>query len=394
MSELIPDARLDLLVVQPTPFCNIACDYCYLPNRDSTQRISPAVLRRTFEQVLPHPIAADGFTVVWHAGEPLVLPIAFYEDAFSLIDQLNRRAAPIAHSFQTNGMLITPPWCEFFQRHHVRLGVSVDGPAFLHDQRRRTRSGNGTHDQVMRGLKCLQQHGVEFHVITVLTANALAHADELFAFYRDSGIRRIGFNIEEIEGVNQRSSLNARSVSRQVRAFMERFADLVDQSPDAPVVREFDGLRQFIAHHPGYLERNQENTPLAIVSVDCEGRVSTFSPELLGLKSEGYGDFIIGNMLTDDLDSMIASSRFQRLARDVRSGIERCRVSCQYFGVCGGGSPSNKYFENGSFDSTETMHCRLHKQVVVDVMLDRQERAAEVKRVAGHIHGSLQVTDD
>lgn len=379
MSGFVTEPRLDLLVIQPTPFCNIACDYCYLPHRDSTRRIPPAALRRTFEQVLPHRIAAGGFTVVWHAGEPLVLPIPFYEDAFSLISELNVRAVPIAHSFQTNGMLITPAWCEFFQRHHVRVGVSVDGPAFLHDARRKTRSGGGTHDQVMRGIECLQQHGVEFHVITVLTANALAHADDLFAFYRASGIRRVGFNIEEIEGVNQRSSLNARSAVRQVRAFIERFADLVEQSPDAPVVREFDGLQQFIAHHPGYLTRNQENTPLAIVSVNCEGRVSTFSPELLGLKSEAYGDFIIGHMLTDELDEMIASPRFRHLARDVQAGIDRCRQSCEYFGVCGGGSPSNKYFENGSFDSAETMHCRLHKQVMVDVVLERHERTLDTR---------------
>src|SRR6185295_14215355 len=42
---------IELLVIQPTPFCNLDCSYCYLPHRSSTRRISPEVLRRTFERV-------------------------------------------------------------------------------------------------------------------------------------------------------------------------------------------------------------------------------------------------------------------------------------------------------------------------------------------------------
>src|ERR1700687_369022 len=193
--------RLELLVVQPTPFCNLNCDYCYLPHRDSTRRISAGVLWRTFDQVLRSPIAREGFTVVWHAGEPMVLPILFYEEAFAVLNELNRAALRVDHSFQTNGTLVTPEWCDFIHRHRVKVGVSIDGPAFLHDERRKTRSGKGTHQKVMRGVGCLQDHGIDFHVITVLTSEALDHADALFDFYVEHHIRRVGFNVEEIEGV-------------------------------------------------------------------------------------------------------------------------------------------------------------------------------------------------
>jgi uncharacterized protein len=59
---------------------------------------------------------------------------------------------------------------------------------------------------------------------------------------------------------------------------------------------------------------------------------------------------------------------------DIAAGIERCRRTCPYFAFCGGGAPANKYFENGSFDSTETLFCRLSKQAVLDVVLDKLER--------------------
>jgi hypothetical protein len=44
-------------------------------------------------------------SVVWHAGEPLTAPIAFYDAAF---DTLRSDAAPMLfqHHFQTNAMLI------------------------------------------------------------------------------------------------------------------------------------------------------------------------------------------------------------------------------------------------------------------------------------------------
>jgi radical SAM protein with 4Fe4S-binding SPASM domain len=91
-------------------------------------------------------------------------------------------------------------------------------------------------------------------------------------------------------------------------------------------------------------------------------RFSTFSPELLGLKSVAYGDFVMGNVRHDDLASIASSARFQRISRDVEDGIAQCRAECEYFGLCGGGSPSNKYFENGTFASTGTLHCTLSKK--------------------------------
>lgn len=377
-----PELRLELLVIQPTPFCNLDCDYCYLPHRDSKQRISEAVLRRCFERVLGSPYVEKGFTVVWHAGEPLVLPVSFYESAFSLIRELNTRGVEIGHSFQTNGTLIDERWCDFLLANHVRIGVSVDGPAFLHDARRKTRTGRGTHERVMRGIRALQDHAIDFHVISVLTKESLSHPDEMFQFYADHGIRRVGFNIEEIEGINRKSTLDSKAAAAQVRSFMRRFLELAKRSEAPLEMREFHGLAQLIVQgdRGGLLDGNQENTPLAIVSVDCAGNLSTFSPELLGAKSERYQDFVLGNVLCDDLDSVLASARFRRLRGEIERGIARCRRSCEYFGVCGGGSPSNKYFENGSLQSTETMHCRLSKQAIVDVLLEDLEGSLGLSR--------------
>src|SRR3954447_15105450 len=125
---------LELLVVQPTPFCNINCSYCYLPDRQSTKKMSPETLRQALDWVFSSGLAREPFSLLWHAGEPLVMPVDFYEEAMALLGRANRGGVRVDHSFQTNATLIDRRWCDFFLRHDVHLGVSVDGPDFLHDR--------------------------------------------------------------------------------------------------------------------------------------------------------------------------------------------------------------------------------------------------------------------
>jgi uncharacterized protein len=160
---------------------------------------------------------------------------------------------------------------------------------------------------------------------------------------------------------------------------MGRFLELAKASPVGPEVREFHGLARFITSgDPCFLSGNQENAPLAIVTIDCAGNLSAFSPELLGAKSERYGDFLLGNVLHEDLDAIVAGRAFRRLQADVAKGVARCRETCGYFGLCGGGSPSNKFFENGSLASTETMHCKLSKMAIVDAVLKDLEASLAI----------------
>jgi uncharacterized protein len=55
--------------------------------------------------------------------------------------------------------------------------------------------------------------------------------------------------------------------------------------------------------------------------------------------------------------------------REIQRGVSACARSCRYFRWCGGGAPANKLFETGSFAATETMHCRLSRQVWFDEVL-------------------------
>jgi uncharacterized protein len=229
---------------------------------------------------------------------------------------------------------------------------------------------------VLHGIRLLREHGVPFYVITVLTAESLLYPDELFDFYQEQQIPTVAFNVEEIEGPHTTSSLLGVEMRERFRRFFSRFMDLALAADPPLAVREFD-TSVCALRGPRYTQgsRTQENRPWAIVNVDCEGNFSTFSPELLGISSPRHGSFALGNVACDSLESVIALERFQALEKEIRRGVERCQQSCPYFAFCGGGPPANKFFETGTFAATETLFCRLHKQVCLDVTLGMLEKS-------------------
>jgi uncharacterized protein len=369
---------LSLLVVQATPYCNLDCDYCYLPDRHDRRRLEPALLDPILDTVLASPFVEDSFTLLWHAGEPLMVPPAFYDEASrriaAALERHGRSDLQIAQAIQTNATVIDGRWCECFLRHGIQVGVSLDGPAALHDAHRRTRTGLGSHAATMRGIAQLQRHGIPFEVITVLTAASLDDPDGLFHFFVDHGIRDVGFNMEETEGANRLSSLDQPGLEARWRAFLERFWELCATHPGALRLREFEALCGQVVGN-ARMDHTDMNRPYVILSVDVEGRFSTFDPELLGVRTERYGDFVLGQVGRDSLESALNTPAFQQIAAEMAAGVEECRHSCDHFALCGGGAGSNKYWEKGTLACSETQACRWRVKVVADVVLSGLERS-------------------
>ena len=375
--------RIQLVVIQPTPFCNIDCRYCYLPDRGNRAVLAEETIANLFSQVFESGWLQRGLSVVWHAGEPMVLPIDFYRQAFRLIDSLKPAEIELTHAFQTNGTLIDDAWCGFFTEANVNVGVSVDGPQRLHDINRRTRAGRGTFDKTIAGIRRLREHGVPFHVISVLSTESLAAPREMFDFYVSEGIDRVCFNVEESEGGHVSRPFGETGIEDAYYGFLRELWRLAAAAPGKfSFIREIDDATRLILRPKEAVFFNQLVEPFAITSMDWTGNIATFSPELLGLKSTAYGDFILGNVNRDKLADMAERPVLQQMRRDIDAGVELCRERCEYFSICGGGEPVNKLSENGTFISTETIYCRMTKMRATDLVLDLIElvgsRAAEL----------------
>ena len=197
----------------------------------------------------------------------------------------------------------------------------------------------------------------------------------MYAFFRDEGILHVGFNVEEQEGVNLSSSMQGEEKEQRYKAFLAKFW-ACNQRDGFPVkVREFEQVMGMIAGGQR-LRQNEMNRPYSILSVDAKGNFSTFDPELLSVETERYGLFNLGNIRDLSLIEATKSDVFQTLLKDMNSGMERCKQECDYYGFCGGGTGSNKYWEHGSLDASETCACRFSSQIPVDVLLEKLETAA------------------
>jgi uncharacterized protein len=366
--------EVGMVVIQPTAFCNINCSYCYLPDRNNKHVLEQSTVTRLFTELFDSGWASPELTVIWHAGEPLVVPVSFYREAFETIERLRPSTVKVVHSFQTNGTLIDEGWCALFRDWSAGVGVSIDGPRALHDAQRKTRSGAGTFDRTLAGIRLLRAERVPFHVISVLSRESLAMPDALLDFYLAEGIEEICFNVEESEGSHVSDLFTGEELRTRYAAFLRRFWQQARASGRVKFVREIDLAIPRIFRPEEAEARNIQIEPLAMLNMDSYGNVSSFSPELLGLKNADYGDYLLGNIMRDSLADIYEACVQSALLRDIRAGVAACNAACDYFSVCGGGAPVNKLFENGSFASTTTSYCALTQMVPTDLILEAYDR--------------------
>jgi uncharacterized protein len=361
-----------LIVLQPAPYCNINCSYCYLGHRDDRRLMSDDIIEAIREKIILRLRPTTAPAVVWHAGEPTAAPIAWYEHAY---DRLASVAPPhTSFAMQTNGIAVDGRWIDLFRRTNTNVSVSIDGPQRFHDLRRRTRNDKPTWVLAVRGLRRLQSAGFDPRVITVLHPDCLDGADEFFSFYRDHGITQVSFSIDEFEGANRVSSFAESDHKAEVTKFLVALMEGAYRDGFPLHVREVERVAHILAGAP--VAGNEQVEPWASIVVAADGSVSTFSPEFMEVTAPQYGNFVFGNIVQSDFEDFTATEAFVRTKREVAAGIAACRSSCRYFEVCGGGSPVNKFCEKGDLRTTETEFCRLSTQASADALLQFLNRRA------------------
>lgn len=350
------------ILLQPTTLCNLDCTYCYLPHRSLDRRMPEKVARAVAVTANRWAEQTGRFSVVWHGGEPLAAGR----------DHLAALMAPftgVEHHIQTNATLIDDAWCEFFRRHEIEVGVSIDGPA-TESALRTDRAGRPAYDRILRGVEALRRHDIRFAVICVVTDPRPGLATDLYLYFLELGCYWLGINIEEREGVNARDNTRAEAA---VRGFWAELTAAWSADPRIEL-REIE----WSLHYLAAAMRGEEDTILPrardpVPTVAHDGRVVLFSPELAGFTdAPGYGDFALGNVLTTGLHEIVATAgqRPTGWVAEYLTGVDACRATCPYFGFCGGAHASNRYFEAGRFDITETEHCRNTKIRLLEGVLD------------------------
>jgi uncharacterized protein len=187
------------VMAKPTgAVCNLDCRYCFFLSKDrlypgSNFRMADDVLEAYIRQVLesqrsPH------LTIAWQGGEPTLMGLDFFRKASALARKHLRPGTALEHTIQTNGVLLDDEWCEFLAGNGFLVGLSIDGPQAMHDAYRVNKAGDPTFSQVMRAVRLIHRHKVEFNVLCTVHNINVGRPLELYRFFRDEvGARFLQF---------------------------------------------------------------------------------------------------------------------------------------------------------------------------------------------------------
>ncbi len=381
--------KVEQLVLQGTPFCNLNCTYCDLSetSRRTTTQMPLSMVVTLIGQLAALDLIADDFVVVWHSGEPLTLPVDYYAEAIDTINELCAVIAPSARvkfDFQTNATLINERWCSFFEKYadQINLGVSCDGPDVHHDAFRIDWKGRATHARALEGMRLLEERGIRYNAIAVVTGKTLADPENFLSFFYDrrQHLTDFHFNIlaSPVPGQSQDLSYSKSDRDEYLR-FYKALISVAERQAERGVslpIRNLEQTRGRLAAYglPDAPEHVRETSaPLRSLNMDALGNLTTFYAGLdISYLRDHMGDgegFSLGNINKSTLATMLASQKFEAMRRLFEDSHDRCAKSCEYYSVCPGGFELTQ-LESTNEELPETLECLIHVKTLTDAIVD------------------------
>jgi len=326
--------------------CNLACRYCfYLPkaqlyaggNFHMSDDLLEEFLRQYIEaQQLP------AVTIAWQGGEPTLMGLDFYRRSVALAERFARPGMQVGYTIQTNGTLLDDAWCEFFKQHNFLVGISIDGPQALHDAYRVDRRGRGTFVRVMKGLRLLQEHGVEYNILCTVHAANGDHPLDVYRFLRDEAGGRFVQFIPIVErdnetSVQEETTVTDRSVrpAQWGRFLCTVFDEWVHRDVGEMFVQHFDTtLAAWIGHPPG----------LCTFAPTCGAAVALeHNGDLYSCDHFVEPDCFLGNITEMPLAELVGSAKQRQFGEDKRDTLPGFCRECPVLFACNGGCPRNRF---------------------------------------------------
>ncbi len=170
--------------------CNLDCTYCFylhkedLLHQTTSPRMSNLLLDAHIRQYIE---AQTGDEVVfsWQGGEPTLMGIEFFQRVIDIQKFYKKPNQNIRNDLQTNGILIDEDWCEFLAKNDFMVGLSIDGPADLHDVYRYNKGKKPTFSQVMKTVSLFHKYKINFGALCVVNRKNSQRPLDVYKFLRD-----------------------------------------------------------------------------------------------------------------------------------------------------------------------------------------------------------------
>jgi uncharacterized protein len=335
------------LLAKPTgPICNLDCEYCFFLSKEALYpgdrfRMADDLLETYVRQLLESHTAPE-VTIAWQGGEPTLMGVEFFRRAVELAERYRRPGQRIQHTIQTNGTLLTDEWCELLARHSFLVGISIDGPAAMHDTYRVDKRGGPTFDKVIAGLDLLRAHDVDWNVLCTVNAANQDHPRDVYRFFRDDlGARHIQF-IPIVErdndtGFQEGDTVTDRSVDPAAwgRFLVAVFDEWVTRDVGTVFVSHFDAaLASWMGLPPA----------LCIFGETCGNALALeHNGDVYSCDHFVEPAHLLGNITTTHLVELVASPKQRAFGDAKRDTLPRYCRDCDVRFACHGECPKNRF---------------------------------------------------
>lgn len=327
-------------LAKPTgAICNLDCSYCFYLSKErlypeSRFRMSDEVMEAYVRQTLEAHAGREA-NLAWQGGEPTLMGLDFFRRMVATAARVAPPGTTVRHALQTNGILLDDEWCAFLKEHGFLVGLSIDGPAEIHDAYRVDRGGAGTYAKVVRALRRLQEHGVERNLLCTVHAGNQERGAEVYRYFRDDlGERFLQFIpiVERVEdGVSERSV----TPDGWGRFLVAVFEEWVQGDVGEVYVQHFDEALAAWVGVPSGLCLFRETCGDA-VAVEHTGDVYSCDHFV----EPGHR---LGNLLETPLADMVASPGQRAFGQAKRDGLPRQCRECPVLFACRGECPKNRF---------------------------------------------------
>jgi len=322
--------------------CNLDCKYCfYLSKEDlykgSTFRMTDEMLETYIRQLIEsHDIPE--VTVAWQGGEPTLMGLDFFRRSIVYEKEYAKPGMKIQNTIQTNGTLINDEWAAFFKENDFLVGLSIDGPREMHDFYRVDRQGEPTFDKVMRGLRFLQKHGVEWNALTTIHYANENHPVEVYRFLRDECKAQFIQFIPIVERLTPDSNMvtERSTTAEQYGKFLVGvFEEWVRRDIAKVYVQMFDVA---LANWHG------EPSGLCVHSKTCGGALAIeHNGDLYSCDHFVTPQYKLGNIKEKHMLELVGSDPQVKFGNDKFDMLPKYCRECEVRFACHGGCPKDRF---------------------------------------------------
>lgn len=358
-----PPQGLHLMAKPVGPICNLDCSYCFYlekqqlyPPRERFS-MSDEVLRayvQGYIEAQPTPVVE--FT--WQGGEPTLLGLDFFQRAVAWQRQF-AGSKTIRNTLQTNGTLLDDDWCAFLAREGFMVGISLDGPRFVHDLYRPDKRGRSSFDQVMGGLALLKLHGVAFNVLVTVARDVAHYPLEIYRFLKAEGVRHIQFNpvVERPPSAPQVDQGLHFAVPPELRLHaIPEPTQITEHTVDPEAYGDFliAIFNEWVRQDVGTVHVMNFEWALA-AWCQLPASVCLFSPrcgkaaivehdgDVYSCDHYMYPEYRLGNLKTDDPAELLVSPAQQAFGAAKELTLPTLCQQCDYRFACHGECPKNRF---------------------------------------------------